>query len=358
MINKIIICFFVICSSWLTSAEFTISSFNCGGLSNHYDYLRAATMQKLMQERYTAEPAMMALNEKVQRLALKLLFDPTQSSMQEWEQHKNALNKLMDEGSQAWKQKSEQMITNYTVRPVVLNDSEVKQMLDDHLQQADNFDQRLQLTRAKMAQHIFNHHLKFDIICIQEGDYLNADMFPAHYAVEFCPTSHSVNGIAWNKERFELVDIIGNIKNRAYAIQLLDKETQKTILVASGHITGCNPYKVENNDSAKGDSELQAIIDLFDKVGADLLLIGMDSNVTSLHPRLQILKGAGYHLDAENFIEPTCTNPNLILNTRIDWIALKAANASITNIPILSIGLNNLQTNISDHAPIAAKISY
>ena len=60
-------------------------------------------------------------------------------------------------------------------------------------------------------------------------------------------------------------------------------------------------------------------------------------------------------------MEPTCTNPYQVLNTRIDWIALKSPNAkavSVTNIPVLSVGLNNIQTNISDHRPIAAKIAY
>jgi hypothetical protein len=66
-------------------------------------------------------------------------------------------------------------------------------------------------------------------------------------------------------------------------------------------------------------------------------------------------------LDARNFLEPTCSNPYLVLNTRIDWIAVKGnrtALPSITNIPVSSVGLNSIETNISDHKPIAAKISY
>lgn len=58
----------------LSAAEFTISSYNCGSLSGHYDYLRAAAMQKLMQERYIAEPQNMSLNENIQKIALKILF--------------------------------------------------------------------------------------------------------------------------------------------------------------------------------------------------------------------------------------------------------------------------------------------
>lgn len=39
----------------LYATEFTVSSYNCGGLSLHYDYLRAVNMEKLMQERHIAE---------------------------------------------------------------------------------------------------------------------------------------------------------------------------------------------------------------------------------------------------------------------------------------------------------------
>jgi hypothetical protein len=69
---KYIINFLSFTCSVLTASEFTMSSYNCGGLSEHYDYLRAASMQKLMQERYIAEPENMSLNEKIQKLALKL----------------------------------------------------------------------------------------------------------------------------------------------------------------------------------------------------------------------------------------------------------------------------------------------
>ena len=43
------------------ATEFTLASYNCGALSNHYDHIRAVAMQKLMQERFNAESAEMAL---------------------------------------------------------------------------------------------------------------------------------------------------------------------------------------------------------------------------------------------------------------------------------------------------------
>lgn len=378
---KYIMIFLSFASTVLSASEFTVSSYNCGGLSEHYDYLRAASMQKLMQERYIAEPENMSLNEKIQKLALKILFSSdTQEKLlaqQEWDQ--KGYQKLFEyltaaptdtkSPNKTWNQKADKMITSYKIRPVSISDEEVNQMLQDHFSDLSGNEgsevSPLLEVRATMAKRIFAHHLKYDIICLQEADYLDNSMFPEDYEVLFAETSDSKNGIAWNKERFELIEAIGNVIGRAFALQLLDKESGKTVLVASGHISGCNPYCVEKDhttgvlDSAKGDAELQAVVELFNSYDADLMLIGMDSNVTSLHPRLSILKDAGYQIDYENYLEPTCTNPYQVLNTRIDWIALKStAVVSITNIPVLGVGLNSIQTNISDHKPIAAKITY
>lgn len=383
MILRLIILLVTFNLSLLSATEFTISSYNCGGLSHHFDYLRAASMEKLMQERYVAEPENMSLNEKIQQIALKILFssDSTEKllAQQEWEQkgYKELFEYLtaspMDQGSinTIWNEKAENMMTSYKVRPVVIYDEKVNQMLDEHLMDLTNHSnasrqEQLQEARKLMATRIFANHLNYDIVCLQEGDYLDSSIFPENYEVLFAETSHSKNGIAWNKERFELVESVGNIVGRAFAVKLRDKETSKTVLIASGHISGCNPYRIEIDpkkgisDATKGDRELYTIIDLFNSHTADLIIIGMDSNVTSLHPRLNILKDADYKIDYENYLEPTCANPYQVLNTRIDWIALKSnvSNSSITNIPVLSVGLNNIRTNVSDHKPIAAKISY
>jgi len=380
IINTFVACL-ILKISVITGAEFTIATYNCGGLTQHYDYLRAASMEKLMQERYTAEPEYMSLNEKIQKIALKILFsnDPIEKKLaqKEWDQknydhHFKFLTEIptkKDSINKIWNEKSESIITSYKVRPVIIHDEKVNQMLDGHLDDLNkgkDLDRQEQLQEARkiMAKRIFADHLNFDIFCLQEGDYLDPSLFPDTYEVLFTESSHSKNGIAWNKERFELINPLGDILGRAIAVQLLDKETGKIISIASGHITGCNPYRIEKNasgipDSAKGDNELQAIVNLFDNQETDLAIIGMDSNVTSLHPRLNILKDGGYQLDYENYLEPTCTNPYQVLNTRIDWICLKTSlNATIINIPVPSVGLNNIRTNISDHKPVAAKISY
>lgn len=381
--KKLIIYWIFLTHSFIIADEFTISSYNCGGLSDHYDYLRAACMQKVMQERYVAEPEDMALNEKIQKVALKILFstqpEEKLSAEKEWNQkgYQQLLEKLTaipaaeNSPNAFWNQKVEETITSYKLRPVVISDEEVSQMLNDHFSdltrgKEGELNEQLEETRATMAKRIFSHHLKYDIICLQEADYLDLSMFPEHYEILFSESSHSINGMAWNKERFELMETLGSIMGRGYAVKLKNKRDGKLVLVASGHITGCNPFRVESypssglNDSSKGDTELEAIIEVFNQNEADFKIIGMDSNVTSFHPRLSILKDNDYQIDYENYLEPTCTNPHQVLNTRIDWIALNAGStpATLVNIPVLGVGLNSIQTNISDHKPVAAKISY
>lgn len=245
----------------------------------------------------------------------------------------------------------------------MIHDPEVIEMLNGHLKdlaKTSDSEDALHEAREIMAKRIFSYHLKQDIICLQEANYLHADLFPSHYEVSL-EGSHSPNGVAWNTQRFECLEKLGDVMGRGIVFKLLDKKNQQTVVVASGHITGCNPYCREENpetgeyDSDKGDGEIQAIIDLLESQEADIKLIGMDSNVTALHPRLKLLKDAGYQLDYENYLEPTCASPYQVLNTRIDWIASKGAK-DIKNVPVLNVHLNNLQTNMSDHKPIAAKI--
>ena len=66
-------------------------------------------------------------------------------------------------------------------------------------------------------------------------------------------------------------------------------------------------------------------------------------------------------MDTHNELYATCTNPNLVLDTRIDFIAIRPRrviydDVSITNIPVLGVDLNNIENNISDHKPVAAEI--
>lgn len=364
----------------LQCAELTIASYNCGALSEHYDYLRAACMHKVMQERFIAEPEKMALNEKIQAIAFKRFFGtPEEQKLAHAEWHRKGYQRLFEQLTRAdsnasWLQKANQIISNYKVRPVVITDPEVEETIQAHLidlcrgQEDDDQQVLLQKGRAKMAERIFSHHLKFDILCLQEADDVEPLPIPDpdHYDFLFVSQkSHSFNAIAWKKERFEEIGASWDPMGRALVVKLKDKESGKTLLVASGHLSGCNPFQREIDpvtglsDSQKGDAELQEAIDRLNEEEGDLKLIAMDANVASTHPRLALLHDEGYQMDAENHFEMTCTNPNSLLNTRIDWIALKSQTAAaITNIPVLGIGLNSLETNISDHKPIAAKIEF
>lgn len=376
--KSILILFFAV--SNLFAEDFTISTYNCGSLSDHYDYLRAVAMQKLIQERYDAEPENMALNERMQAVALKILFAKNENDkkamQKEWKEkgYEELSKKLTSAPSEPnspnlkWNKKSEEIITTYKIRPISIFDQEVKEMLLGHIgdmtKEKDADLSHLTKARDVMAKRIFANHLKYDIICLQEADYLDDSTFPEHYQVLFSNTEHSRNGVVWNTNRFDLVEDLGD-GGRAYAVKLLDKSTNKIILVVSGHLSGCNPYRQEidpitgASDSEKGDLELKEIVAICEDDDVDMCIIGMDSNVTSLHPRMNILKDGNFNLDAENYLEPTCSSPHQILNTRIDWIALKSKeSAKITNIPVSSVGLNSLRTNMSDHKPIAAKISY
>lgn len=352
MCLKIIKIVVLLCGfSILNAAEFTVSSYNCGGLSNHYDYLRAACMEKLMHERSTVEPESVLYCDKIQKLALKRLFS---SDRQAWNRFSKKVKAM--KVNTLWNKKAESMISSYLVRPVVIYDKEVKKALPKNID----------ATRENLAKQIFEKHLKFDIICLQEANYIEPSLFPETYHVLLDEEARLTLGIAWKKNRFKLVKRIGDIMGRAYAVKLRDRETGKIIVVVSAHIKGCNPFqKVIDpqtgvSDSEQGDNELQSVVELYEDEPSDLMVIGMDSNVTSLHPRLRILKDAGFRLDFINYLEPTCTNPVYVLNTRIDWIAIKTNinKAKITNIPVLNIGLNNIRTNMSDHKPIAAKIHY
>ena len=357
------------------AGEFTVCSYNCGGLSDHYDYLRAACMQKLMQERYGQEPATMDRIEKMQQLSLKMLFsqDPAEQAeanrawdegqYQQFYEHMILSPDELESPNTHWFQKSEEMITSYRVRPVQLYDDEVAKQINDHLSDLTgnkelDLNQLLDESRRTMGERIFRHQLKYDIICLQEADYLDDSMFPDHFDTRFSSSDHSVNGVAWNSERFELVDEIGEVSGRAFVVELRDRECGKTVLVVSGHLSGCNPFQVEEQDSAKGDLELRTVVQLFDEREADIKLVALDANVTVMHPRLAILRDSGYQFDSESRLEPTCTNPNLILNTRIDWIAVKGGDSSIVHIPVLGVDLNTIQANISDHKPIAARIHF
>ncbi len=359
----------VLCFAPLLGVEFTVCSYNCGALADHYDYIRAVCMHKVVQQRYNEEPEVMDALQKIESAALKILFADDANAKSEWEEHdysaqfariashpeaKGSLN-------QKWHALSEKIATSYKERPIVIYDDEVRSLLLEHVkdlarcEDGNLSNEWISAARRVMAKRIFTHELKYDLILLQEADYLDETLFPEAYEVRFSRDAHSVNGIAWRKGRFELIEEVGSILGRSYVVLLKEKDSGSTILVASGHLTGCNPFTVDNGDSARGDHELRTLLALMEDVDADLKVIGMDSNVTATHPRLALLKEAGFMVDCEKFLEPTCSNPWQVLDTRIDWIAVKSG--ALSNLPVNGVGLNSPQTNMSDHKPIAARVS-
>jgi len=331
-------------------------------------------MGKILQERYNREAPLMNRFEEIQRIALTILFaqspQETKDAKRKWEEQKCSqfLKEIVSENgsiNKRWLEVSEQTITPYDIRPIVIHDEDIKQQLLDHarditgrLKGPITLNSLLYISRKKMAQRIFSHQLTHDIICLQETNYLNADLFPEHYEVQF--SNNTNNGIAWNTNRFEFLEAFDCL-DHAFALLLRDRDTQEHLFVSSAHLSGCNPFFCVDSDADKGDRELQALLDTARDVEAKVKVIAMDSNVTATHPRLELLKQANYTLDCKNYLDPTCANPHVLLNTRIDWIAVGQDShepPSIANIPIFGIGLNDFRTNISDHAPIAATISY
>lgn len=360
----------------LFGADFTVSSYNCGGLSDHYDYIRAVGMQKLMKEREAAELENLAKLERIQSVALKILFSPDQAEKElarkEWVNggysafYDTITSSPLESGSvnTLWHQKSDEILTRYNVRPILIHDQEVAQTLQNQIDDLTkglnqgSLNDQLDITRTIMAKKIFQNHLQHDIIALQEADYLDRSVFPSHYDVRFADSEDSINGLAWNRDRFELLDEIGDIRGRGFILLVRDLTSNETVAIASAHLTGCNPFS-PSQDSATGDAELLEIIARLEQVNADIYVIAMDSNVTAMHPRMKLLKEAGFILDYKNHLEPTCTSPWQIVNNRIDWIAIRSKNRSmkISNMAVSGVGLNHPQNNISDHLPIAAKIS-
>ena len=114
----------VVVNSPLLATGFTVASYNCGGLPDHYDYIRAVCMGKLSQERYNAEPETQAKLDRIESLALKILFgseEERNAAQKEWkdEHYDDLLKKLTahpdvpDSINHLWHQKSEEIITPY-----------------------------------------------------------------------------------------------------------------------------------------------------------------------------------------------------------------------------------------------------
>lgn len=352
--------------------EFTFGSYNLGCLKDHYDYMIAARMSVLMRDRYREEPLEMALIERIQEVAARRFLATDSMTRElaamEWDArgYQALIEKITlppgSEGNihQKWFERSNAMMSDYKTFPIKIEDQKI---IDAVMEQVGSLNpQTILLERQRLYQKIVGSALNTDILCFQEADYMPESLLPSWYASVQSNRDKSIQRIAWNADRFELIQNIGDIaSDKGFAVLLRDNTTQKTVAVATGHLMGCNPfqrvYDQEGKpDSIKGDKQLSTIIQTLDRTGADVQIVGMDSNVTALHPRLQLLRRAGFAFDGDHFIETTCPSPYFICNTRLDWIAAKGA--SVMNMPVMNVDLNSLCTNPSDHKPIAARVHY
>lgn len=314
-----------------SAQSFTVCSYNCGGLSDHYDYIRAAVCQLLMEERFELEPQLMEQIAEIEKMAC---------CGEVWDANLyHALTLMPNEKescNKKWHELYSAAITPYNERPIKVYDKRVS--LPDDLCAA----------RLTLAKQIFSKEIDHDIIALQETNYLDESVFPKEYEVVL------VNdlGLAWKKERFCYIDTVAVLSRHALVIHLKDLENDKDVLVASAHLTGCNPY--QGGDSEQGDEQLQDALKVLRRCCGDIKVIAMDSNVTACHPRLNLLADYGYKVDQNSDLEATCTNPYTLLNNRLDWIAILCGEP--INIPVDGVDLNNPKNNFSDHKPIAARI--
>lgn len=378
-------------STGINKFTMKVISYNCDCLSNNYAYLRSIVLGELIKKRKEINNVNentndMIINEEIQKLALKAKFDKDQQSLSSYEQYLKNNEKLIEQlssedGSIEWINELNKSMTLFKDRKVNVD------ILDNSIKQ--KFKNETKINEKNKANIVSNDVMKFrkinfkelfckklcpyDIMCLQEADYIEPSMFPKNYNGVFSKASVDKKAIVWDKNRYLCIEVtdelIINKKNEKenvyFAVQLIDKYFHIRLLVISGHFAGCNPYQPiytdGKMDSNRGDINCQQTIkfanDKSSKYSIDITIIGMDTNVTAMHPRMDIIANEDYKIDTTNW-EATSTNPVQIVDTRIDHIAMKSkySTMKIKNIPINSVLLNDA-FNPSDHKPIEVIIS-
>ncbi len=234
--------------------------------------------------------------------------------------------------------------------------------------------QALQQNRQQLLKRMFADFANSgsDLICLQEAYTITPADLPPGYAMaqdttpgfdKRQPIGQGDTTVIYNTQRFKYVT--HNAGHKFTVVKLLDKTTKKTVSVASAHLKGCNPFtptQVLNRrtnqmemDDIQGNKQLEEIQDTFASFQSNVNIIGMDANVTPLHPRIQGLIGNKFFFDAKKHFNPTCfVDPIYFIPTRLDYIAANCTNGSckITNEATTFTGKNP-----SDHTPITSIIS-
>lgn len=357
------------------------------------DFWAARIVNALYSEREVEESSDMAKLAKVQDVALRALCGKPKEGDEVID--KDIKGIISDANNQPWKDKRIKRLAQSTeenekmgnlnpdgspVKHFVVAKDQIKKVADDIAKETKEAPvygwKALSSKVEKYRQEMFAKYMQqfaveegSDIIALQEcGGYVSSPAelkkrLPKGYSVKLSDGKKRAaggDGIAFNTERFEFkkkLDIgkDGKGNERGIAVKLYDKITQKTVVVASAHLAGCNPFHDKKGDGTAGTTLFANMLDAMDKAKADIQIVAMDSNVTATHPRLKELPKHGYKLDCEHHVYPTCVNPLSILNTRLDWIAVKSKDGKGTIENAQIKGVDKME--LSDHKPIAAMVA-
>lgn len=247
-------------------------------------------------------------------------------------------------------------------------DGEFVKMSDRHKKEIPERDEDLYPMRDRIAETAFERLTsvvgigfisKPDIVCFQEiGDVKKNDTenrIKAWMGEEYELISDGIDAaIAFNKNRFKLLNSESSSRGRNYAIaNLEDLTTKKIYLVASSHITGFtldNPAKRDLADT--GDQELRDLLNQLNTYPkTDKVILGVDLNEPpSIHnKRIEMIESEGFNRDSSADSFPTNYNPYIKTNIKIDYIFTKGfENTALTSAS--HPPLENPDENPSDHS--------
>ncbi|NGX36099.1 MAG: hypothetical protein K1000chlam1_00936 [Candidatus Anoxychlamydiales bacterium] len=205
---------------------------------------------------------------------------------------------------------------------------------------------------------------KPDIVCFQEIGDVERDntenRIKAWMGKEYELISDGIDAaIAFNKNRFKLLNSERASGGRNYAIaNLEDQTTKKTYLVASSHISGFPLDDPTRGLADTGDQELRGLLDKLKTYPKnDGMILGVDLNETpSIHnKRIEMIEKEGFNRDSSDDAFATNYNPFINTNIKIDYIFTKGfENTALTSAS--HPPLENPDENPSDHSIVVNKL--
>lgn len=225
----------------------------------------------------------------------------------------------------------------------------------------------LMAVRNQLFNSIFEQmktELNPDFFCLQEvtrssdiRNWLGAK-YEVHSALKDCV-------IAWDSTKYSLIEgtsVHEAGEGRYLALELLEKATQKTILIASAHLWGFDLANPQDGETERGDQQLAELAAHLDK-SAYLTIVGMDANTTpAIYPkRLSILEVNSYIRDQSQDAEPTAYNKSLPENAaHLDYLYARPGRkfqAKVKTASYEALPIEKPSVNPSDHSPVIARVS-